>query len=94
MIVYTHSRPDTPIEGPFLSPLTHRKMQQAPGLGWMSFLMSMTATEGEFLLISGKSRSLCSSAQRDEMMSSERYRKEQKGNRRRKSAAEQVQEKA
>lgn len=34
--------------------------------------MSMAATEGEFLFISGKSHRLCSSARRDEMMSRER----------------------
>lgn len=61
--------------------------------------MSVAATEGEFLLISGKSYCLYSSARRDEMMSEERERQikrevEQKSTMRRKSAVEQVQEKA
>lgn len=62
----------------------------------MNLLMSVAATEGEFLLISGKSYCLYSSAQRDEM-SEEREREikrevEQKRTTRRKSAVEQVQE--
>ena len=45
--------------------------------------MSMAATEGEVLLISGKSHRLCSSAQRDEMMSwgkKERERQKERWN--------------
>lgn len=73
----------------------------------MNLLTSVAATEGEFLLISGRSYCLFSSAnssaRRDEMMSTERGRKreralkrevEQKSTMRRKSAAEQVREKA
>lgn len=71
----------------------------------MNLLMSVAATEGEFLLISGKSYCLYSSAQRDEMMSEERERQIKKRERERerwnkgvarggKSAVEQEQERA
>lgn len=46
---------------PFISISTTNK-QQVPGLGGMNMLMPMAATEREFLLISGKSHRLRSSA--------------------------------
>lgn len=96
MIVYTHSRPDTPIEGPFLSPLTHRKMQQAPGLGWMSSSCLWLQLRGSFC--SYLARVTVYAAQRREMkwwaVRDTEREVEQKGNRKKKSAAEQVQEKA
>lgn len=47
---------------PYPKQLKHSRRLGWAGLCWIKMLMSMAATEGEFLLISGKSHHLCSSS--------------------------------